>query len=72
MGTADLEPASLDTLMTYAGHTRPATTKRYLDWSRLFGEGAKLQRRAAAALVADPPAAVPAAAAAVSADAPRL
>ena len=50
MGTLDLPPVPLDTLMSYAGHTRPETTRRYLDWSRLFGAGALLERQAAAAL----------------------
>ena len=52
LGTADLPPVPLDTLMSYAGHTRPETTRRYLDWSRLFGAGAQQERQAAAALAA--------------------
>jgi integrase len=54
MGTAELPPVSLETLMSFAGHTREATTKRYLDWGRLFGATAVKERAAAAALAAVP------------------
>jgi hypothetical protein len=32
--------------MDLAGHTQESTTKRYLDWGRLFGESALAQREA--------------------------
>ena len=50
MGTADLSPVKLETLMSYAGHKRESTTRRYLDWGRLFGEAAVSERAAAANL----------------------
>ena len=54
MGSDDMPPVDLATLMSYAGHLREATTKRYLDWGRLFGDAAQRQR-AAAALLHPPP-----------------
>jgi integrase len=50
VGTAELPPVPLETLMSFAGHLRPETTKRYLDWGRLFGAAAVEERKAAAAL----------------------
>jgi integrase len=52
LGTAELPPVDIATLMSYAGHLREETTRRYLDWSRLFGAGAQRERSAAAALAA--------------------
>lgn len=50
LGTASVPPVPLETLMAYAGHLRPETTKRYLDWGRLFGAQAVAERNAADAL----------------------
>jgi hypothetical protein len=47
MGATTGEKVPLETLMRYAGHLNPATTRRYLDWSRLFGQSADDMRRAA-------------------------
>jgi integrase len=50
LGAHNQAPVDMQTLMSYAGHKREETTRRYLDWSRLFGEGAQRERQAAAAL----------------------
>lgn len=57
MGSDDVPPVDLPTLMSYAGHLREATTKRYLDWGRLFGDAAQRQRAAAEGALVRPPAA---------------
>ena len=46
MGVVTGTPVPLATLMDLAGHTQESTTKRYLDWGRLFGESALAQREA--------------------------
>jgi integrase len=40
MGFEDIPPVPIETLMEYAGHLRPTTTKRYLSWGRLHGDAA--------------------------------
>jgi len=52
MGSDTEEPVDLETLMSFAGHKNPDTTRRYLDWSRKFGQGAVKERKAAGALTA--------------------
>lgn len=47
MGFEDIPPVPLETLMEYAGHLRPTTTKRYLSWGRLHGDAAFRQQQAA-------------------------
>jgi hypothetical protein len=47
MGFEDIPPVPIETLMEYAGHLRPTTTKRYLSWGRLHGDAAFRQQQAA-------------------------
>jgi len=49
MATGD-PPVPLETLMAYAGHKNETTTKRYLDWGLLFGQGQLNENTAAAHL----------------------
>ena len=42
---------SVDTLLTYSGHTTQRMLMRYLDWSRQFGRGRNDGQAAAAALL---------------------
>ena len=44
--------ASMETLMQFSGHTTERSTKRYLDWGRLFGAGQAEAREAAQTLFA--------------------